>query len=189
VTIKRDKLLVVDIEATCWKGDPPPGQQNEIIEIGVCLLDAHSGNLSDKRSILVRPECSIISDFCTELTTLTQKQVDSGMTFADACHLLEQDYDSRNRLWGSWGAYDRQIFAEQCKQFKIRYPFSKKHLNIKRMFADKYQQRVGMARALELAELEFLGTHHRGADDAWNIARILQHLVQVHGWEILRRYW
>ncbi|NEE10677.1 DNA polymerase III, partial [Streptomyces sp. SID7499] len=27
-------LNVVDVEATCWEGQPPPGQVSEIIEIG-----------------------------------------------------------------------------------------------------------------------------------------------------------
>src|SRR4051812_272830 len=36
-------LNVIDVEATCWDGQPPPGQVNEIIEIGLCVvdLDAH----------------------------------------------------------------------------------------------------------------------------------------------------
>ena len=34
---KLDKILVVDIEATCWEGKPPAGEQNEIIEVGICL--------------------------------------------------------------------------------------------------------------------------------------------------------
>ena len=32
---KLDRILVVDVEATCWEGDPPPGQISEIIEIGL----------------------------------------------------------------------------------------------------------------------------------------------------------
>lgn len=36
---KLDRILVVDIEATCWEGNPPPGQTSEIIEIGLCVLD------------------------------------------------------------------------------------------------------------------------------------------------------
>ena len=36
---KLDRILVVDVEATCWEGNPPPGQTSEIIEIGLCVLD------------------------------------------------------------------------------------------------------------------------------------------------------
>lgn len=31
---KLDRILVVDVEATCWEGDPPPGQISAIIEKG-----------------------------------------------------------------------------------------------------------------------------------------------------------
>ncbi len=27
---KLDQILVVDVEATCWEGQPPPGQESEI---------------------------------------------------------------------------------------------------------------------------------------------------------------
>src|SRR5262249_41432498 len=33
-----DPLLVVDLEATCWEGEPPAGEASDIIEIGVVLL-------------------------------------------------------------------------------------------------------------------------------------------------------
>ena len=38
-----DKIIVIDLEATCWEGDPPPGQESEIIEIGLCILDVATG--------------------------------------------------------------------------------------------------------------------------------------------------
>lgn len=53
---KLDKVLVVDIEATCWEGANPPGMENDIIEIGVCLLDVNSGEITDNLGILVKPE-------------------------------------------------------------------------------------------------------------------------------------
>ena len=53
---KLDKVLVVDIEATCWEGANPPGMANDIIEIGVCLLDVNSAEITDNRGILVKPE-------------------------------------------------------------------------------------------------------------------------------------
>ncbi|QYS89362.1 hypothetical protein [Flavobacterium davisii] len=47
-----DKILVVDIEATCWEGKLPEGMISDIIEIGVCLLDVQTGEISDNREIL-----------------------------------------------------------------------------------------------------------------------------------------
>ncbi len=70
---KLDKIIVVDIEATCWENKVPEGMESDIIEIGICLLDIHTGEISDNRGIIVRPERSTISPFCTELTTITQE--------------------------------------------------------------------------------------------------------------------
>ena len=43
------------------------------------------------------------------------------------------------------------------------------------MYKLKYE--IGMAKALELLELPLMGVHHRGIDDAWNIASILSKLL------------
>ena len=52
---KLDRIIVVDIEATCWQGDPPAGQASDIIEIGVCTLHVATRDRTDRRSLLVRP--------------------------------------------------------------------------------------------------------------------------------------
>jgi inhibitor of KinA sporulation pathway (predicted exonuclease) len=120
---KLDQIVVVDVESTCWEGQPPPGEESEIIEIGVCLVEVATGARSEKRSLLVRPERSRVSPYCTQLTTLTQEQVDAGMPFAEACALLASTYQSRERAWASYGDYDRRQFERQCAARSVRYPF------------------------------------------------------------------
>lgn len=39
---------------------------------------------------------------------------------------------------------------------------------------------VGMDEALRMAGLPLEGTHHRGVDDAWNIAALLAWLLRAH---------
>jgi inhibitor of KinA sporulation pathway (predicted exonuclease) len=174
-----EPILVVDVEATCWQGNPPPGEQNEIIEIGVCLLDPTTRERGEGESILVRPQRSRVSAFCTELTTLTKEQVDAGIPFEEACALLLERYRSAERVWASYGAYDRNQFRRQCAAFGVEYPFGDRHLNVKARFADtRGGKQVGMARALEILGLPLEGTHHRGGDDSRNIARILAHLLK-----------
>lgn len=34
-----DKIIVIDVESTCWEGPPPEGQVSEIIGIGVATVD------------------------------------------------------------------------------------------------------------------------------------------------------
>jgi inhibitor of KinA sporulation pathway (predicted exonuclease) len=39
-----------------------------------------------------------------------------------------------------------------------------------------------MAQALDIAGLPLEGRHHRGEDDAWNIAALVLHLADRKGW-------
>lgn len=186
------EILVIDVEATCWRGAAPAGEQNEIIEIGACLLQPGTGQRSERASILVRPQRSKVSDFCTELTTLTQAQVDEGLPFHEACELLRTRYQSPERVWASYGDYDRKQFQTQCASFGVEYPFSERHVNVKAAFArlEGLSKPVGMAGALKRLQHPLEGTHHRGGDDAWNIAAILEYLLRAHGLsvqELMRR--
>jgi inhibitor of KinA sporulation pathway (predicted exonuclease) len=176
---RLDQVLVIDVEATCWEGAPPPGQENEIIEIGLCPIDVATGRRLAKESLLVRPERSRVSAFCTRLTTLTQEQVDGGIPFAEACDRLRRNYFGGLRTWASYGDYDRNQFERQCRSSGVKYPFGPTHLNVKNLFAlfRGLHHEVGMAQALEMLGLPLEGTHHRAGDDAWNIAAVLLALL------------
>lgn len=181
---KLDVIIVVDIESTCWKSQPPPGEESEIIEIGICLLDIATATPTENESILVKPERSRVSKFCTELTTLTQEQVDTGVSFVEACAVLKSKYQSSQRVWASYGDYDRNMFEKQTLSRGMKYPFGPRHINVKTLFALAYNlnKEVGMPAALETLNIPLEGTHHRGGDDAWNIAKILgKLLLQTRG--------
>jgi len=176
---KLDQIIVIDIEATCWESEPPKGQESEIIEIGICPLDIATGNRLEKRSILVRPERSTVGAYCTALTSLTQEQVDQGIPFEEACLILRKDYQAKKRVWASYGDYDRRQFEKQCQAWNTGYPFGPTHINVKNLFALVRQlpREVGMAEALNKLGFPLEGVHHRGEDDAWNIARILSRIL------------
>jgi inhibitor of KinA sporulation pathway (predicted exonuclease) len=178
-----DQIVVVDIEATCWKGSAPPGEVQEIIEVGVCLLEIASGKRSAKRSLLVRPTRSKISRYCTKLTKITPKMAARGDSFAAVCATLVEAYEAPRRTWASWGNFDRRLFQSQCADMDVPYPFGKTHLNIKNLFAlyHRLPKEIGLPRALRKLELGFEGTHHRGADDAWNAAEVLARLLPPAG--------
>jgi inhibitor of KinA sporulation pathway (predicted exonuclease) len=181
MTKKLDQILVIDIESTCWEEEKPPqGEESEIIEIGICPIEVISGKRLEKRSILVKPEHSRVSAYCTNLTTLTQAEVDKGILLSEACSILKKEYQSKDRTWASYGDYDRRQFERQCQARNIDYPFGPTHINVKNLFAITYAlpEEVGMAEALQLLNLPLEGTHHRGGDDAWNIARILSELLR-----------
>ena len=63
-----DRMVIVDVKVTCWEADPPPHQTTEIIEFGVCLLEAANGQRIECESILARPTQSSPSLLCTQPT-------------------------------------------------------------------------------------------------------------------------
>ena len=173
-----DKVVVVDLETTCWEKREKE-QIMEVIETGVCFLDIRSGEITERQSILIKPLYSEVSDFCTKLTTLTQELVETGIGFREACLKLEDEYQSKKRVWASYGDFDRRQLERECRLKKVPYPFGSRHLNIKTLFAIKHRlpEEIEMNKALALLGLELIGTHHRGVDDAYNVARILRTLI------------
>ncbi|MEV0473216.1 3'-5' exonuclease [Streptomyces prunicolor] len=180
----RRLLNVVDVEATCWDRGQPPGAVSEIIEIGLTVVDLATAERLARHRILVRPARSTVSAFCTELTGLTQHEVDGGVGFAEACRLLAAEHHAGSRPWASWGDYDRNQFTRQCQSTRTPYPFGRHHTNAKAAFTEAYglRKRPGMAQALEIAGLRLEGRHHRGEDDAWNIAALVLHLSERGAW-------
>jgi inhibitor of KinA sporulation pathway (predicted exonuclease) len=174
-----DKIIVIDLESTCWDGPPPQGQISEIIEVGIATVDVKSLDRGDRRSILIRPVKSQVSEFCTQLTTLTADDLAGGVTLADAVKVLKKEYRSQDRTWASWGDYDRRQFERVCKEFGVGYPFGITHVNVKSVFALAHglDREVGMDGALQHIGAPLEGTHHRGGDDAWNIAALLSGLL------------
>ena len=173
-------LLVIDLEASCWKGNAPSGQFNEIIEIGICKVDYKTKEVLEKESIIVKNKKSEISYFCTELTTLTQEYIDEhGVDFSEACEILKKKYKSKNTIWFSWGQYDKNQFKKNCELYNVENPFNNDlHYNIKRLFAIKHglKNELGVSNGLEHLGMKFDGTPHRGDDDSMNISKLLKNV-------------
>lgn len=171
-----EKIIVIDLEATCWNGEIPKGQVNEIIEIGICELDTSTGMISKNKGLLIKPERSVVSPFCTELTTITQELLDKeGTSFEEAIEQLQNDYQPDQYTWASYGQYDLNMLKKQCSWRNVAYPMGSHHINVKELFSEVrgMQKKVGMNGALALLNIPLEGTHHRGVDDAKNIAKIL----------------
>jgi inhibitor of KinA sporulation pathway (predicted exonuclease) len=177
---RLDRILVIDVESTCWEGPPPRGEISEIIEIGLCLLDVARLERVETRSLIVRPQNSQVSDFCTRLTTLTPEQVAAGVTLGQALETIAREYHPADRVFASWGDYDRNQFMRNCDYYRLTYPFGPTHWNVKTFFAliHNLERETGIDTACDIMGLEFTGTHHRGVDDAANIALILAKLLE-----------
>ncbi len=181
IKYKTDSIIICDLEASCWRSDKerPHSESSEVIEFGICLLDLNTYEINNAKSILIKPQMSTISSFCTELTSHTQNELDNkGISFKEACEMIRKEYSSRNRLWCSWGNYDRRMIEQEARLLDVAYPFINQHLNIKALFSVLYGEVCGMDRALEILNMPLLGRHHLGVDDAKNIAAIFGHILK-----------
>lgn len=169
-------IFIVDLEATCWDDRRPYSvDETEIIEIGG-VLATPDGKVLDEFWTFVRPVVEpVLSRFCTRLTSITQADVDEAPVYRDAMRLLDAWTDQRTGIWGSWGNYDFREFASMERRFASGSAFLKRpHVNLKKAWrATTRQRRTGLQSALAFHNLEFEGVHHRGIDDARNIARLL----------------
>lgn len=171
-----DKLNVIDIEATCTN-DKNKLFLNEIIEIGICVIDCKFGKIYNSEGIFVKPKCSEITEFCTGLTGITKEDVEHAPSFLEVCETLKNTYKTNERVWASYGNYDKNQFLRQCLRENVQYPFSNQHINIKTLVALISGKRMGMDKALNYFEIPLEGKHHRGFDDAFNIAKIFHKIL------------
>jgi len=180
--IHFDSIVVVDIEATCWeKGKQPKDERSEIIEIGLCSLNIKTLESSEKTQLFIKPIQSNVSEFCTDLTGLTQAKLDKeGIAFVEACKIMQEKFNTKKRVWASYGDYDKTMFQNQCKDFGVDYPFNRRHINVKTYLPIVFglTKELGMDKGLNVVGLPLIGVHHCGADDAWNISRILSELIR-----------
>ena len=168
------RYIVVDLEATCWEGVRSPDM--EIIEIGAVALAGVDGPGDGAFGAFVRPVVQPrLSEFCTALTSIRQEDVDGADYFPAVLRRLRTWIGSKPFRLCSWGNYDLNQLRNDCRRHHLQLPptFERGHVNLKREFARVFRvKRCGMARALEMAGLSLQGTHHRGIDDARNIARL-----------------
>ena len=173
--------VIFDLEATCNDRNIEPNFDNEIIEIG-CVKVTEKGEVVDKLTLLVKPTRSIVTPYCTKLTTITKNLLNKeGIEFKDAYSKFEAFCEDSENVF-SWGFYDNKQLRKDCKINKINCDaVISKHRNLKEEHKDLFNLKrgIGVSKALNKANLSFDGTQHRGIDDALNIAKIYKHMVET----------
>jgi inhibitor of KinA sporulation pathway (predicted exonuclease) len=178
MNIPNAYYLIVDLEATCSDDGSLPKHEMEIIEIGAVMQDSRTFEIKSEFQTFVRPVRNPrLTAFCTELTGIRQDMIVDAARFVEALASFKnwmsqfEDY-----VFCSWGDYDRNQFIQDCTYHGIDYPFHSGHLNLKAAFsrAQNLGKNLGISQALRHLGLKFEGAHHRGLDDARNIARIVR---------------
>ncbi len=177
------QYVIVDLEATCWEKGTSPDRM-ETIEIGAVFLESASGPASREFARFIKPVVEPnLSEFCQQLTTIQQEQVNSADYFWNVFPQFVEWIGPEPFILSSWGVYDLNQFRRDCERHKMQLPESfQRHINLKQDFAQILDvKKCGMSTALELLNLSLEGTHHRGIDDARNIARIAQVILPKLG--------
>jgi len=177
------RLLIVDIEATCHEeNDIPEGFISEVIEIGAVLLNTKNFNIEAQYDVFVKPALfPILNDFCLELTSIRQVDVDGGLSLEDALSGLLEIFNPKRAVFASWGYYDANQLKKECSLKGVNYPFPD-HFSLKHEHAHFYNLPVkGMISAMRHHDILLEGSHHRGIDDARNISKIAVQMLE-DGW-------
>jgi len=178
----------LDVEATCEERSKH--YVHEIIELPVVVINTtRGGGVVGEFHTFVRPTInSTLTPFCTQLTGITQEQVDAAPTLPEALQqldawLAEQGFvhteERKDFTFACDGPWDLRFFLHgECARKGVQKPaYFDKWCNMKQLFADHYHERsCKIHKMLALQGMKFEGRLHSGIDDTRNIARIVMRL-------------
>ena len=91
------RIVCLDLEMCCWDDGRDP-RTGEIIEFGLAEVDLIEGKVIKRAQYYVKPDTHEVSEFCTELTGITQKIVDKqGRPFADVLATVTKNFGGKTR--------------------------------------------------------------------------------------------
>ncbi|KAF1518666.1 ERI1 exoribonuclease 2, partial [Eudyptes sclateri] len=193
-------LIVVDFEATCWRDAGRRGP--EIIEFPAVLLNTSTGEIESEFHTYVQPqEHPILSEFCTELTGITQNQVDEGVPlniclsqFLKWIQKIQKEKkiifssdipshstsEARPCTFVTWTDWDLGVCLQyECKRKQLRKPdILNSWIDLKATYRAFYNRKPkGLNGALQDLGMAFAGREHSGLDDSRNTARLAWRLI------------
>lgn len=168
-------FIIFDLEATCWEGRPPNMTQ-EIIEIGAVKLNQYGEVLGTFTKFIKPVLHPYLTLFCQQLTSIQQSDVDKASTFPNVIEYFQDwaDVYDDDYLLCSWGSFDRKMIIQDCKLHHLDYDWAEQHINVKQQYYEirRLRKPRGLKASVEAEGFEFTGQHHRGIDDARNLAKL-----------------
>lgn len=174
-------LCVLDFEATCDRGQSftPP---HEVIEFPSVMLERNEDN--EYRPVaefqeFCKPLYNIkLTEFCKNLTGITQQQVSTGDDFPKVLERHQQwlsqfSLEPEELVIVCCGRWDIcEMMLNECRRWCITpHRIYMRTINVKDLFCKRFGGfRGGMKAMLEYMEIPLQGRHHSGLDDSRNIA-------------------
>ncbi|XP_072319023.1 ERI1 exoribonuclease 2 [Eucyclogobius newberryi] len=196
-------IIVIDFESTCWKEKNNYGQ--EIIEFPAVLLNSSSGEVESEFHSYVQPqEHPVLSGFCTELTGITQSQVEAGVPLqiclSRFSRWLQQQQQQQGLVFPhrqdstaqssdapklctflTWSDWDLGVCLQyECKRKQMNKPsVLNSWIDLRSTYRLFYNRKPkGLNGALQDLGIQFEGREHSGLDDARNTAQLAARMMR-----------
>lgn len=179
VVAGESRIIVVDVEATCWKKGVF-SRKKETIEIGAVKLVLHRAEAKwPEFQTFVRPKrLPHLSTFCRELTGIAQENVDAAPTFPEALQSFLQWSQPLDRIvlaaWSRYDVWQLDLDLEAYDLPKLAAPF----LDVKKLAARTIGAKSFEKTARELVPGDRDTQTHRALPDARRTALILNRLLR-----------
>jgi len=175
-------FCVIDFECTCDadRTNPP-----EIIEFPAVFINPVSYSTDFIFREFVRPtENPVLFDYCTDLTGITQDQVDQAFPLSEVLLAFSEFVNSNDIEFqlvtdGPWDVV--KFLVPECRRKEIPLPrWCLSWLDLGQIFKNKFRldTRRPLGMMLSMCGLELEGRHHSGIDDAKNISQLLVHFAK-----------
>ncbi|KAJ3284861.1 hypothetical protein HDU76_008225 [Blyttiomyces sp. JEL0837] len=173
-------IAVLDFEATC--------DSERKIEFPIILLETSSFTPVAEFHHYVKPvKFPTLTDFCINLTGITQDVVDGGQPFPTVYNALLEFIETHNLttencLFATCGDWDlKSMLPTQLTFSRLSTPaIFNQWCNVKLVFQSFYARphQLGMDGMLKVLGEPLIGRHHSGIDDARNISTIVKRLAR-----------
>lgn len=168
-------IACFDMEMACWDKGQHHKTVGEIISIGVVELCLDTGNTLRESHYFVKPEIDKISDFCQELTGITQKMVDNqGRSLKQVLEGIQGRFGGARKLYAAWGQ-DGDILREECTEKGFASPIEH-HIDVAQIYMARKRHkggRVSMKKAMTESGITFDGRQHNALVDAKALAQVI----------------
>lgn len=184
--MNKKGILIIDLEKTCWQTkEEKLNNKSEIIQIGVVDLDFKTLNIKRKKSILIKTEKSVISEYCENLTGINDYLLKrEGINFEKAINILEKEWGIANKKLVFWGN-DYNDLENSIKEKKLNNKLSKNFFNFANFYSHIYYminqepfRNIGLRTALTHHSIDFIGNQHNAIYDALNTAILYKKIMK-----------
>ncbi|XP_051242555.1 ERI1 exoribonuclease 2 [Dicentrarchus labrax] len=196
-------LIVIDFESTCWR--EKNNYTQEVIEFPAVLLNTSTGEVESEFHTYVQPqEHPVLSEFCTELTGITQMRVEAGIPLQICLSRFNRWLQNLQLNMGvvfpsgqqissapsptqklctflTWSDWDLGVCLQyECKRKQLHKPdVLNSWIDLRstyRLFYDRKPK--GLNGALQDLGIQFSGREHSGLDDARNTAQLAARMMR-----------